>query len=90
MKERLDALGAIQAQIKQVQEKSEEGQKAMTLDTTISLGETSTFEVKKTEFTPAGATSGTGMDGRRVGRRNDAGAEEGAVRRRSRRNERRS
>ncbi|KAK8823810.1 hypothetical protein WA538_001102 [Blastocystis sp. DL] len=31
----------------------------MTLDTTISLGETSTFEVKKTEFTPAGATSGT-------------------------------
>ena len=30
LKDRLDALSAIQGQIKQIQEKSEEGQKAMT------------------------------------------------------------
>ena len=53
MKDRLDALAAIQSQIKQVQEKSEEGQKAMTLDTTIGFAETTSFEIKKAEFTPA-------------------------------------
>ena len=45
----MDALAAIQAQIKQVQEKSEEGQKAMTLDTTIGFAETTSFEIKKPE-----------------------------------------
>ena len=45
----MDALAAIQAQIKQVQEKSEEGQKAMTLDTSIGFAEATSFEIKKPE-----------------------------------------
>lgn len=60
LKDRLDALSAIQAQIKQVQEKSEEGQKAMTLDTTIGFAETTSFEIKKAEFTPASSTEAEG------------------------------
>jgi singapore isolate B (sub-type 7) whole genome shotgun sequence assembly, scaffold_0 len=60
LKDRLDALAAIQSQIKQVQEKSEEGQKAMTLDTTIGFAETTSFEIKKAEFTPASSGDGPG------------------------------
>ena len=60
MKDRLDALAAIQSQIKQVQEKSEEGQKAKTLDTTIGFAETTSFEIKKAEFTPASSGDGPG------------------------------
>ena len=45
----MDALAAIQSQIKQVQEKSEEGQKAMTLDTSIGFAEATSFEIKKPE-----------------------------------------
>ena len=52
----MDALAAIQGQIKQVQEKSEEGQKAMTLDTTIGFAESTSFAIKKTEFTPANSS----------------------------------
>lgn len=50
----MDALGAIQNQIKQVQEKSEEGQKAMTLDTTIGFTESTSFAIKKAEIPAAG------------------------------------
>ena len=49
LKDRMDALAAIQSQIKQVQEKSEEGQKAMTLDTSIGFAEATSFEIKKPE-----------------------------------------
>ncbi|KAK8812121.1 hypothetical protein WA556_004246 [Blastocystis sp. ATCC 50177/Nand II] len=49
LKDRMDALAAIQSQIEQVQEKSEEGQKAMTLDTSIGFAEATSFEIKKPE-----------------------------------------
>ena len=61
LKDRLDALSAIQGQIKQIQEKSEEGQKAMTLDTTIGFAETTSFAVKKAELAPASSSEMPGV-----------------------------
>ena len=55
--DRLEALEAIQSQIKQIQEKSDEGQKAMALDTTIGFAESTTFAIKKVEAPPAPGTS---------------------------------
>ena len=57
LKDRLEALEAIKSQIKQIQEKSDEGQKAMALDTTIGFTENTTFAIKKAEIAPAPGTS---------------------------------
>ena len=54
-------MSAIQGQIKQIQEKSEEGQKAMTLDTTIGFAETTSFAVKKAELAPASSSEMPGI-----------------------------
>lgn len=57
----MDALAAIQGQIKQVQEKSEEGQKAMSLDTTIGFAENTSFVVKKAELAPSNPSDMPGL-----------------------------
>lgn len=63
MKERIEALSTIQKQIKQVQEMSEEGQKALSLDTTIGFSDNMSFEVvedKEEKRDERGELMGTG------------------------------
>lgn len=58
LKDRLEALDAIKSQIKQIQEKMDEGQKAMVLDTTIGFTENTTFTIKTAEAPAASSAPG--------------------------------